>query len=441
MSRAGRILVIGAGPIGIEAALRAVHLGYEVGVLDAGRVGENLRSWGHVRMFTPWKMNCSPLGLRVLGDEGVRPAVERGTAPTGREYLTSYLLPLAASRLLRGLIQEHTRVVAVSRDGTVKEDLPGDRSRALRPFRVLAERDGRPVVHAADVLIDATGTWGQPRPLGCGGIAAPGETEAAPFIDRGIPDFASPRAAARFAGRSILLLGAGHSAATSAVALAGLAARYPRTRVVWSFRATRQPLYARLPDDSLPGRAALCAGANRLVAGRDPRIRPLPGSVVESIVVKRRREGARLEVALRAGGRWRQEVVDRIIANVGSTPDSSIHSELQVHLCYATCGPIKLAAALLGKIGDCLERIAPSADLLSHPEPGFYILGSKSYGRNPTFLLRAGFEQVGAVFARLAGRNRLEREPVPPPRRRHASPGQPYTTRSRGRVPFAGARA
>src|SRR5439155_8819704 len=110
----------------------------------------------------------------------------------------------------------------------------------------------------------------------------------------------------------------------------------------------------------------------------------------------------------------------RIIANVGCTPDSSIHAELQVQLCYATCGPMKLAAALLGNNGDCLARVAPSGDLLSHPEPGFYILGSKSYGRNSTFLLRAGLEQVDAVFAGLARGARPLQDAVPSPGRRRA---------------------
>ncbi len=436
-----RVVIVGAGPIGLESALLGAHLGYEVEVLEAGRVGENLRSWGHVRMFSPWEMNCSSLGLRVLSGEGVRPCRDPGAAPTGREYLANYLLPLVKSRLLRGAVREHTRVIAIGRDGTLKEDLPGAGARALRPFRILVSRGGRPEIHAADIVIDASGTWGQMRPLGDGGIPAPGENEAAPFIERGIPDFASPRGTARFAGRTVLLVGAGHSAATSAVALAALAARHARTRVVWAFRATRRPLYARVPGESLPGRKALCAEANRLAAGRQARFEPCPGSVVESIITKGGRNRARLAVSLRAGGRRWQVIVDRIVANVGSTPDPSIHSELQVHLCYATCGPIKLAAALLGKGGDCLAQVAPSAELLSHPEPGFYILGSKSYARNATFLLRAGLEQVGEVYAGLVRGGGLNLGALPSPRAVSAGGAELSTTRSRGPGPFPEARA
>jgi hypothetical protein len=432
MSRRRRLLVIGAGPVGLESALFARHLGYEVQVLEGGRVGENILSWGHVRMFSPWEMNCSSLGLETLARGGVRPYLDGRAAPTGREYVTRYLRPLSSSRPLLSIVRERTRVIAVSRDATIKEDLPGGSARSLRPFRVLAESAGRETIHDADVVLDVTGTYGRARALGNGGIAAPGERDAARLVDRGIPDLAAPRVAARYAGRRILLVGAGHSAATTAIALAAFARRHPRTRILWAFRGAREPLYPRLPDDPLPGRDSLCSEANRLAKGSDARIEPCPASVVESIALVRHRGSDRIEVILKSGRRLRRETVDRIVANVGYTPDDSIHSELQVHLCYATCGPIQLAAALLGEGGaDCLAQVRPSADLLSNPEPGFYILGAKSYGRNSTFLIRTGLDQIRAVFAALesepgqdslrvrpAGASRSAREtppgPVPP---------------------------
>ena len=39
------------------------------------------------------------------------------------------------------------------------------------------------------------------------------------------------------------------------------------------------------------------------------------------------------------------------------------------------------------------------AKLLAHPDKDFYIVGMKSYGRAPTFLLAAGYEQVRSVAA------------------------------------------
>ncbi len=68
---------------------------------------------------------------------------------------------------------------------------------------------------------------------------------------------------------------------------------------------------------------------------------------------------------------------------------------------------MKLAAALLGAGGsaaggDCLQQTSQGADTLKNPEPGFFILGSKSYGRRNDFLMRVGWEQVGEVFELLA---------------------------------------
>ena len=40
---------------------------------------------------------------------------------------------------------------------------------------------------------------------------------------------------------------------------------------------------------------------------------------------------------------------------------------------------------------------------LRHPEKDFYIVGSKSYGRAPTFLMATGYEQVRSIVAYLDG--------------------------------------
>jgi hypothetical protein len=101
--------------------------------------------------------------------------------------------------------------------------------------------------------------------------------------------------------------------------------------------------------------------------------------------------------------------VDRILANVGYQPDRALYAELQIHECYASSGPMKLAAALLSQgSADCLSVGGQGAETLLNPEPGFFILGSKSYGRNSTFLLRAGFEQVRDAFRLIQGRNDLD---------------------------------
>jgi len=91
--------------------------------------------------------------------------------------------------------------------------------------------------------------------------------------------------------------------------------------------------------------------------------------------------------------------VDRIVANVGYRPDLSLNREIQVHQCYASEGPMKLAASLLASAGgDCLAQASVGVDILKNPEPNYFILGAKSYGRNSSFLLRLGIDQIQEVL-------------------------------------------
>jgi hypothetical protein len=63
---------------------------------------------------------------------------------------------------------------------------------------------------------------------------------------------------------------------------------------------------------------------------------------------------------------------------------------------------MKLSAALLGAgAADCLEQQSHGPETLTNPEPGFFILGAKSYGRNSQFLMRIGWAQVSDVIGLL----------------------------------------
>jgi hypothetical protein len=109
------------------------------------------------------------------------------------------------------------------------------------------------------------------------------------------------------------------------------------------------------------------------------------------------------EVNLLVGENVRKERVDRVIVNTGYGPDNSIYRELQFHECWASRGPMKLSAALLGAgAADCLDTPSFGVDALANPEPDFYVLGNKSYGRSPNFLLETGFKQVADVITALA---------------------------------------
>ena len=107
------------------------------------------------------------------------------------------------------------------------------------------------------------------------------------------------------------------------------------------------------------------------------------------------------------------EVLDRIVAKTGFHPDNSLYRELQVHECYASQGPMKLAASLLGSdSADCMTQTGFGPDSLTNPEPSFFIVGNKSYGRNGNFLLRIGREQVRDIFRLITGDRTLDLDAV-----------------------------
>jgi thioredoxin reductase len=390
------MIVLGAGPIGLECLLRARESGWEADAYESGRVGESVRRWGHVRMFSPWRMNVSAAGKAAAGLEDVDPE----GLPTGAEYVTRYLEPLAASPLLAGRVHLGTEVVAVSRGRLLKGDAIASDARHRLPFRVFL-RDGRGErVEEADVVVDATGTYATPNWLGPGGIPAVGERSAR-GVEYRIPDIEG-RDRASFAGRRTLVVGAGHSAATAIVALEALARETPRTRVVWMTRSEEKRPVPEVSADPLAERARIAGAANRVAEDGERWLERLPGSDVDAL----HEAGFGYRVTTGGPGGQRALDVDRVLALVGYRPDHELARELQVQTCWATEGTYPLAAALLSRAGegsDCLEAGRDlDASTLRHPEPGFFTLGMKSYGRNPDFLLEVGFKQVDDLLTSLA---------------------------------------
>lgn len=387
-----RIAILGSGPTGLEAALAAADAGFPFTLYEAApTVAGNVRSWGHVRLFTPWEMNVSPRMRQHLEAAG-REVPGGPECPTGRDLAEKLFGPLASLPEVAPNLRLGTRVISVGRQGLLKHQEIATAERGRRPFRILlGDETGREWIETADVVIDATGTWGHPNTLGDGGIPAPGERSFAKEIRRDIPDF--DREGADWAGRTVLLAGAGHSAQTAVRELANL----PGTRVIWALR-NPSPCWGTHDGDPLPERARLAAEAAALAGGGSPAVESRRGVAVEEI----RKSDGRFEVLLRNGEGSETVTVDRILSLTGAVGDHGLYRQLQVHECYATCGPIKLSAALLGAgSSDCLAQTTHGADTLTNPEPDFFILGSKSYGRNNTFLMRIGWEQVGEVFGLL----------------------------------------
>jgi hypothetical protein len=392
-----RIAILGSGPTGLEAALAAAEAGFPFTIYEAApEVAGNVRAWGHVRLFTPWEMNVSPRMRRHLAEAGIA-APDGVDCPTGRELAEKLFAPLAALPSIAPDLRLGTRVLAIGREGLLKHEEISKPERGRRPFRLLlADSSGREWTENASIVIDATGTYGNPNRLGDGGIPAPGERALDGDIRRAVPDFAQE---SDWAGKTILLAGAGHSAQTAVRDLAELARQAPGTRVIWALRSA-EPSWGTHDGDPLPDRARLAAEARELAGGASPAIETRRGVAVEGLS----RPDGKLKVALRNGSGSEEIEVDRVLSLTGYVGDHDLYRQLQVHECYATCGPMKLSAALLGAAGgDCLTQCTHGVETLTNPEPGLYILGIKSYGRNNTFLMRVGWDQVAEVFGALGG--------------------------------------
>ncbi len=383
MSDPKRIAVIGAGPIGLEAALYGSHLGHDVEVFERGTVGANILRWGFVKLFSPWEINHSELGAGEI-KVGIAAPV------TGYEYVERYLRPLAESPRLAGRIHEDAEILFVGRDTLGKPDRIGG-ARDEFPFRLLVTGSAGERIHRADAVIDCSGTFGHSNWMGNGGIPALGERQLRNRIRYELEDIAGAHRAF-YSGRRILIVGDGYSAVTALDALRSIDVR----SVTWAVRKDRDAPHIVIEDDPLPERARLSRLANRLAAGEDPRIRYRPGTSVEQVT---ERPGG-FTVRLRRAELSDDVEVDRILALVGYSPDNSIYGELQIHECFATGGPMKLAATLLASgSADCLAQESHGPETLLNPEPNFFILGAKSYGRKSSFLIRLGIRQVREVYS------------------------------------------
>ncbi len=279
-------------------------------------------------------------------------------------------------------------MLAIGRARVLKGDHISEPTRGSTPFRLLVSDGNGERTVTADAVLDCTGTYAQPNGLGDGGIPAPGERAAGARIFYGIPDLAGQHRT-RYAGRRVLVVGAGHSGATVVKELAAL----PAAEIHWVLRKERALPLAEIPDDPLPERARLAAKANELV--QDGRVTLHRGASVEAITMP----NDSLEVTLALEKGERSLMVDKIVVATGFRPDLALTRELQVQTCWATEGTYPLAASLLGEAGaDCLKTPAFGAEMLRHPEPGYFTLGMKSYGRAPNFLLRTGYEQIETVL-------------------------------------------
>lgn len=386
-----RALIIGAGPMGLETALRAIARGYETTVLEAGRVGEHIRQWGHIRLFSPLGMNISAHAKKILGDR--LPPLD--TVQTGAEYVETVLEPLAQAELLKDKIIVDRKVISLARTGLGKMGLPNHPLRAERSFRVLAEdRAGNEYVYQSDLVFDASGVFAQGNWSGSAGMPARGERKVNHRIIRHPIDVES--AFTRFAGKKILLIGHGHSAANTIVALARLQQREPQTQIIWAVRSDRSKPVLEVADDPLHERARVVAAANALAMNPPSHLRLLRRATIESM----QEVDGKIRVGLKVWKSVEEIAVDEIISLTGYRPNLALLRETTAEFSNITEGTRGLYKAL-SHVTDCLAKIEVSPQDLQSGEPGLFIVGVKSYGRNPGFLLQSGNDQLDAIFAAL----------------------------------------
>ena len=385
------VVVIGAGPVGLAAAAHLIAKGETPLVLEAGEsVGASVRKWGHVRIFSPWRYNVDKASAALLEAAGwIRP--DGDSHPTGRELVEQYLEPLAALPAIHPHLRLRTRVVGVSRVGLDRTKTNG---RADVPFVVRVETDGDLSELKARAVIDASGTYESPNPIGATGLPAIGEGSVSDRIFYGIPDVLAVHRR-RYAGRRVLVVGSGHSAFNVLLDLATLAENEPATRIVWAIRRpTIDGIFGGGTKDQLEERGRLGSRVRELVQQRVLEI--VPGFSITRL------EGTPEGIVARSDGRA-LAAVDEVIATTGFRPDVSMLRELRLELDPIVESPAILAPLIDPNVHSCGSVPPHGAEELRQPEKDFYIVGMKSYGRAPTFLMLTGYEQVRSVVCALTG--------------------------------------
>jgi hypothetical protein len=378
--------------VGLAAAAHLVRKGETPLLFEAGAtVGASMLQWGHVRLFSPWRYVLDQQALALLANQGWQ-APDLEAYPTGREVVEQYLLPLSQVPLIQEVLHLQTRVTAVSRVSMDKVKTP---AREETPFVVrIQQANGEEQDIRARAIIDASGTYQMPNPLGAHGLLALGEQALQSRIFSGIPDVLGTQRA-RYAGKRVLVVGSGHSAQQTLLELAQLAEHEPETQLLWAIRRPAvQQMFGGGADDALPERGQL--GARSLALIEQGQARLVAG--VEIQAVRQTEEGMVI-----VGEEERIGPVDEIIATTGFRPDLSFLREVRLSLDPGLESPSALAPLIDPNIHSCGSVPPHGVDELSHPETHLFVVGMKSYGRAPTFLMLTGYEQVRSIVAALTG--------------------------------------
>jgi len=395
------VAILGGGPVGLAAAAHVLERGMTPVVLEAGpEAGHAVRQWAHVRMFSPWEYNIDKAAERLLAATGWNsPQADR--YPTGGELVERYLEPLATRTPLKDHIRTSSRVVSVARAGFDKVKTKG---REAAPFEIRYRNGAGPKTMTADAVIDATGTWFSPNPAGANGLPALGERELRQRIAYGMPDVAGT-ARARYLGKTVAVLGAGHSAIGTLIDIARLQDEQPATQAIWLLRGDQpEKAFGGGANDKLAARGALGSAFAALVASG--RIKVETGfRLAEMSEID-----GRLRLSAGSACCGRHVAADELVVATGFRPELDMLRELRLSLDPALECPPELAPLIDPNLHSCGTVRPHGARELGQPESGFYFAGMKSYGRAPTFLMLTGYEQVRSIAAELAGDHEAARK-------------------------------
>lgn len=389
------VAVIGAGPVGLAAAAHLEVRGIPFLLFEAGStVASNILSWKHIRVFSPWKYNIDKAARQLLNEASWQSPSDEGL-PTGEELFNQYFKPFYELPFIKTNTYLNAKVLSIGRKNLDKVKTFG---RESLPFVIQVLQDGEVKQFEARAVIDSTGTWNSPNPIGSGGVFAVGETENRDKIFYGIPDILASHVD-RYKNKSVLVVGSGHSSINAILELDKLKDQYPDTEINWVLRKKNiRDVYGGKENDALEARGALGIKIEELV--NSDRVNVYTPFQIQQILKK---DGRLRVIGFQADQQYSLPLVDEIISNTGSRPDFSFIREIRLGIDPSLESVQEIAELIDPNIHSC-GTVRPHGEKeLRHPEKDFYIVGSKSYGRAPTFLMATGYEQVRSIVAAIDG--------------------------------------
>ncbi|MFC5528252.1 NAD(P)-binding domain-containing protein [Cohnella yongneupensis] len=389
------VAIIGGGPVGLAAAANLIAKGESFVLFEAAsQVAGNIQQWSHVRLFSPWQYNIDKAAKKLLEVHGWKAPIDT-TLPTGDDLVKQYLDPLSKLPQIKPYVHYDSKVVAVGRKGINKLKTAG---RDTLPFVLYVDKDGKRIAYEAKAVIDASGTWSSPNPANSEGIWTEDELALNNKITYSIPDVLGNQRE-QYANKKVLVVGSGHSAINALLDLERLQEQEPSTGIVWIIRKPKvEDVYGGKESDSLQERGALGIRLQRLV--ESGKVAVQTAFNIQSFTND---EGHITVIGKKNGETLRIEGIDEIISNTGSRPDLSFLREIRIDIDSALESVNVLGPLIDPNVHSC-GTVRPHGEReLRQPETNFYIVGSKSYGRAPTFLMATGYEQVRSIVAALSG--------------------------------------